>query len=168
MAENFKEFLAANVLTEGRPVSATPETFYRKEAHTLSGHLPRAESRSQGERQHSKTVCALYDYLKQSLTCWRMLYEFHKSQNVKQPNSIHATYVLSGTKISLEQTNGVHKQDGEDSFMHSSPYMSSMPQLEELEELEESIRKKTLTLVREEELDSTSARKSLLVLESDF
>jgi hypothetical protein len=81
-----------------------------------------------------------------------MLHEFYTKQNAKKPKSVHATYLLTGRKRDLENVNGngINGKDGDDSFMHSSPYMSSMPEPEEPED--EAI-EMCITLVREEELE---------------
>lgn len=84
----------------------------------------------------------------------RMLFDFHRQQNAKKPGSLHATYLLSGTKRKAEPipTNGNAKKDGEDDFMQSSPFMnSSVPQPEESSTGETSVL--SITLVREEDLD---------------
>jgi DNA polymerase delta subunit 3 len=86
-----------------------------------------------------------------------MLYDFHRQQNAKKPGTIHATYLLSGTKRKeeLTTTNGALKKDGEDDYMQSSPFIgSSMPQLEEGTG-ESSVL--NITLVREEDLESRIA-----------
>lgn len=84
-----------------------------------------------------------------------MLYEFHSKQNAKKPKSVHATYVLTGTKRTIEDTNGLNGKDGDDTFMRSSPYMSSMPEPEEYAEAaEEPVPTTSIVLVREEELES--------------
>lgn len=60
-----------------------------------------------------------------------MLFEFHHNENAKKPQSVHATYVISGFQRPLEAptTNG-HAKD-EDEVMQSSPYLpSSMPNRE--------------------------------------
>jgi len=83
-----------------------------------------------------------------------MLYDFHRQQNAKKPGTIHATYLLSGTKAEerAAPTNGA--KDGEDEYMQSSPFMSSsMPQPEDTG----SSSTLTITLVREEDLDSASS-----------
>lgn len=84
-----------------------------------------------------------------------MLYDFHNQQNSKKPGTIHATYLLSGTKRREAPpvvANGGVKQDGEDQYMQSSPFMSSsMPRPEE-DTGESSVL--TISLVREEELES--------------
>ena len=83
----------------------------------------------------------------------RMLYDFHQKQNAKKPGTIHATYLLSGTKRPEDPIplNGDAKKDGEDDYMLSSPFMSSsMPQPEEGTG-ESSVL--SITLVREEDLE---------------
>ena len=92
---------------------------------------------------------------KQVLIYDRMLFDFHQAQNAKKPNSIHATYLISGTKQSDEGTASANGHIGEDVSMRSSPFMSSMPEQEQ-EEDEQPVRKTTLSLVREEELESES------------
>jgi DNA polymerase delta subunit 3 len=82
-----------------------------------------------------------------------MLFDFHQKQNAKKPNSIHATYLVTGTKHTTEPTNGTNGRHGEDVDMRSSPFMSSMPEPEESEESDEEPDKETtILLVREEEL----------------
>lgn len=83
----------------------------------------------------------------------RMLYDFHEKQNAKKTNSIHATYLISGTKRSAEDTNGANGRSGEDVSMRSSPFMSSMPE-PEAQEKDEPVKKSSILLVREEELAS--------------
>lgn len=82
-----------------------------------------------------------------------MLYDFHSKQNAKKPNSVHATYLFVGKQVRqpTENTNGAHAQDGEDSIMASSPFMSSMP------EPEEPIPVTAVVMVGEEKLESESA-----------
>ncbi|KAJ4341312.1 hypothetical protein N0V95_007260 [Ascochyta clinopodiicola] len=82
-----------------------------------------------------------------------MLFEFHQKQNARKPNSIHATYLISGTKRTASEPNGTNGRNGEDVSMRSSPFMSSMPGPEEPEE--EPVKKCAILLVREEELAST-------------
>jgi DNA polymerase delta subunit 3 len=81
-----------------------------------------------------------------------MLYEFHRNENAKKPQSVNATYVITGVQKPPEMpaTNGTHAKDGEDSVMQSSPFMSSMPQPEVAEE---EIRTTSMILVREEDLE---------------
>jgi DNA polymerase delta subunit 3 len=82
-----------------------------------------------------------------------MLYEFHTKQNAKKPQSVHATYLLTGRKRTHEHTNGANgsARDGEDTVMQSSPFMSSLPEPEE--PAEEPVPKTSIVMVREEELE---------------
>lgn len=78
-----------------------------------------------------------------------MLFEFHRIQNGKKPGTVHATYLLSGTKRPIEPTvaNGHHIQEDGDTHMPSSPVMSSsMPQAEESQV-------QSIILAREEHLE---------------
>lgn len=75
-----------------------------------------------------------------------MLHEFHGLQNKKQPGSVHATYMLYGTRKTV-QANGPTKSD-EDVEMSSSPPEPS-PLLEETPVM-------VLSLVPEESLKGTS------------
>lgn len=83
----------------------------------------------------------------------RMLFEFHRIQNGKKPGTVHATYLLSGTKRRTEPTvtNGYHILGDQDIDMQSSPFMSSsMPQPEELQE---EAQVQSIILAREEHLE---------------
>jgi len=81
-----------------------------------------------------------------------MLYEFHQTQNAKRPNSVHATYLLTGRKRPQITPNGMHRKDGEDISMKSSPLPSSLPVSESGHEVEQ-IPTTTVTLVKEENLE---------------
>jgi len=86
-----------------------------------------------------------------------MLYEFHRQQNGKKPGTIHATYLLSGTKRveELVPRNAEVKKDGEDDYMQSSPFLaSSMPQIEDGSGATNVL---SITLVREENLKGKSS-----------
>lgn len=85
----------------------------------------------------------------------QMLFAFHQKQNAKKPNSIHATYLITGTKRSSPKANGVHHADREDVAMRSSPLRSSMPEPDIA--IEEPVKKSHILLVREEELESMLA-----------
>ena len=119
------------------------------------GHLQVALEGTAGQCQCGKMVRPTDALPKQVLTHDRMLFEFHQAQNAKKPNSIHATYLISGTKQSDEGTANTNGRIGEDVSMRSSPFMSSMPEQEQEDE-EQPVRKTTLSLVREEELESES------------
>ena len=82
-----------------------------------------------------------------------MLYEFHRQQNGKKPGTVHATYLISGTKRKEEPlaSNGGVQKDGEDDCMQSSPFVnSSMPQQDEGTGESGVL---SITLVREENLE---------------
>lgn len=74
-----------------------------------------------------------------------MLYEFHSWQNGKKSGTVYATYMIYGTKKTL-QTNG-HSQQDEDVDMTSSP-PESAPQAEQVPLV-------TLSLVAEGNLTGT-------------
>lgn len=80
-----------------------------------------------------------------------MLYDFHNYQNAQKSHSVHATYLVYGTKnVDNEQSNG----DVEMS--------SSIPEQDETPV-------STLTLVREEELNGTKISECFLIeLMTDF
>jgi DNA polymerase delta subunit 3 len=82
----------------------------------------------------------------------RYLFEFHRLQNAKKPGTIHATYLLSGTRKEEEPvTNADIKKDGEDDYMQSSPFVSSsMPQPQESTG---AISVLSIALVKEEDLE---------------
>ncbi|KAM3424256.1 hypothetical protein BST61_g11204 [Cercospora zeina] len=89
----------------------------------------------------------------------QMLYEFHRKQNSKKPGSVHATYLVTGTKQQSTQTNEVQsQQDGEDTVMRSSPPLpsSSFPRPDE--DVQESIPVKTIMIVKEENLEQAKAQ----------
>ena len=83
-----------------------------------------------------------------------MLYDFHHKQNSKRPGSVHATYLVSGTTITtaIRSNSSQKAEDGEDTHMQSSPFVSS--QLPE-EDTEISALVELITLVQEENLDGT-------------
>jgi DNA polymerase delta subunit 3 len=83
-----------------------------------------------------------------------MLFEFHRQQNVKKPGTVHATYLVAGTRRkSLATTNnGNTVKGGEDEYMQSSPFRSS-PIPPNHEEVVEDHPIFCITLVREEDLE---------------
>jgi len=119
----------------------------------LLDHLSNSQSRLEGPCQRSEGVRSIPLFAKDSANNTRMLYDFHQKQNAKKPGTIHATYLLSGTKRPEDPVplNGDAKKDGEDDYMQSSPFMdSSMPQAEDGTG-ESSVL--SITLVREEDLE---------------
>jgi DNA polymerase delta subunit 3 len=93
----------------------------------------------------------------------RILYAFHRKQTSLKPGSIHATYLLCGYKIPVESgpVNGKVMQDGEDTVMQSSPYMSSQGHGEQ-EAVE--IREKTISVVREGDLEGEKLEKGVSMM----
>ncbi|KAJ5218883.1 uncharacterized protein N7498_000982 [Penicillium cinerascens] len=86
----------------------------------------------------------------------QLLFEFHSKENAKKPQSVHATYVISGIQKPPEPpaTNG-HAKDDEDEVMQSSPYLpSSMPNQDAPSD---SLRIASIILAREEDLEDAKA-----------
>lgn len=81
-----------------------------------------------------------------------MLYEFHRVENSSRPNSVNATYVVTGIQQKQEKLSSKRSQakDGDDEIMQSSPFTSS--QMLQEDELADSPQVTAITLVREEEL----------------
>ena len=79
-----------------------------------------------------------------------MLYEFYESQKKRKPGSVYATYLLAGIK--KREHRETVKVDEDVSMRSSPPPTSSMPQSQPQNE---DIEVKTITLVREEDLDGT-------------
>jgi hypothetical protein len=132
----------------------------------FAGHISTSKSRFEAARQYSKGVSLSIVLCSIKLTIIRMLYEFHRQQNGKKPGTVHATYLISGTKRKEESvsTNGGVQKDGEDDYMQSSPFInSSMPQYEEGTGESGVL---SITLVREENLEgmlpSSQARITLM------
>ena len=90
-----------------------------------------------------------------------MLFEFHSKQNTKRPGSVHATYLITGTKQppTGSYTNGTNTQDDDDTVMQSSPPLpaSSAPVQEEDDEDEELPPVRSVMLVKEEHLAKAKA-----------
>jgi DNA polymerase delta subunit 3 len=98
--------------------------------------------------------------IQQRLTIWllRVLFEFHRNENAKKPQTVHATYVISGIQKAPEPapTNG-HAND-EDEIMQSSPDLpSSMPNQDASSY---STRIASIILAREEDLEGMVVRRS--------
>lgn len=72
-----------------------------------------------------------------------MLYDFHKSQNDKRPGSLHATYLVYGTKkapVKVEESDGdVKMTDSQSSEEMHVPFSDEVPTY-------------TLSIVKEEQL----------------
>jgi DNA polymerase delta subunit 3 len=78
----------------------------------------------------------------------RMLYDFHKSQNGKRPGSVHATYLVYGTR--KDEHGGSQPKPSQDD--NDIDMMSSMP---EPEENDDPVPVLTLSLVPEDRLNGT-------------
>ncbi|KAJ5811512.1 hypothetical protein N7474_007813 [Penicillium riverlandense] len=84
-----------------------------------------------------------------------MLFDFHRIENAKKPQSVHATYVISGIQKPPPPpgTTG-HGANDEDAIMQSSPYMpSSMPN----QDPADAVRVTSLILTREEDLEAAKS-----------
>lgn len=84
-----------------------------------------------------------------------MLYDFHRTENAKKPNSVNATYVITGFQKPPESlpSHGNPSQDdnGDDDVMQSSPYISSSMPTQDVVVEPGAIA--AIVLVRGEELD---------------
>ncbi|KAI1634089.1 DNA polymerase subunit Cdc27 [Biscogniauxia mediterranea] len=79
-------------------------------------------------------------------TAKEMLYDFHKWQNDKRPNSLHATYMIYGTKKQIDEQDGdVEMTNSQDSDGLHVPLSDEVPIL-------------TLSLVKEEQLQEVLAQ----------
>lgn len=135
MADDCMTYLATQVISEQRTIS------YRTLSRALKVHVNVAKC---------------------------MLYEFYEHENKKKAGSVYATYILSGVKKlsqKPETTNGHANGSGEDEIPPSSPppFPSSMLDAshdDQTIQLAErlTVPVKTITLVREELLDTTKAQ----------
>ncbi|KAJ5166032.1 hypothetical protein N7492_006328 [Penicillium capsulatum] len=132
-----KRYLAENVLNERRTIT------YRSLSRALKVHVHRAKQYVQISR------CGATDG-----SSSRILYEFHRAENVKKPQSVHATYVISGIQKPPGPPATNHHMD-EDEIMQSSPYIpSSMPNPDTAAD---SLRIASIILAREEDLEDAKA-----------
>ncbi|KAF2143621.1 uncharacterized protein K452DRAFT_317095 [Aplosporella prunicola CBS 121167] len=123
--DKYRDYLATNVLHDGRAIS------YRLLSRALKVQVNLAK---------------------------HMLSDFYSTQNAKKPQSIHATYLVTGTKRPepAAHTNGTNHGANEDVHMQSSPYQSLAPEQDE----EQSIKTTSITLVKEEDLEELKAKYS--------
>jgi len=88
---------------------------------------------------------------------YRMLYEFHRSQNGRKPGSIHATYLLCGTRKfeapSITNGNGNIKNGDGDVPMSDISFLSSSMPGQDVETEMETIPVTTVILAKEEDLE---------------
>ena len=82
-----------------------------------------------------------------------MLFDFHKTQNAKQSQSVHATYVVSGLR---RQAVEAPAKDGDDTVMNSSPFPSSYKMSSAPQETPETVIR-SISFAREEELKGSAA-----------
>lgn len=83
----------------------------------------------------------------------RMLYDFHHNENNKKPQSVNATYIITGVqKAPAPATNGhTNGEDNRDDVFPSSPYLSSsMPNQDSAPD---TVATASVLLVREEDLE---------------
>ncbi|MCJ1328650.1 hypothetical protein MMC10_005327 [Thelotrema lepadinum] len=128
MTEDYQDYLAGQLLSERNINIKDPEQC--SEEVSSSAHLIDLKTEN-----------------------FRMLYEFHRLQNSQKPGSLHATYLLMGTRASssLQTTNGV-ADDNEDTPMQNGPYRSSPVHSQEY--AEGSAKQRLVTLVGEEHLEN--------------
>ncbi|KAI9037844.1 uncharacterized protein KD926_011547 [Aspergillus affinis] len=85
----------------------------------------------------------------------QMLYDFHHSENTKKPNSVNATYLLTGIQKPPipPTTNGAHANgdDNEDDVMASSPYLPSS--MLNQDSIADDVATVSVILAREEDLE---------------
>ncbi|KAL2819227.1 DNA polymerase subunit Cdc27 [Aspergillus granulosus] len=90
----------------------------------------------------------------------QMLYDFHHTENTKKPNSVNATYILTGIQkaeaSATTNSTGANGTSGDgDDIMPSSPYISSsMPNQEAAAD---QVPTSSVLLVREEDLEDAKS-----------
>ncbi|GKZ19435.1 hypothetical protein AbraIFM66951_011045 [Aspergillus brasiliensis] len=89
----------------------------------------------------------------------QMLFDFHRNENNKKPNSVNATYIITGIQKAPETTsatNGAQDSfDDSNGIPQSSPYVSSsMPNQDAATD---EIAMSSVVLVREEDLEDAKA-----------
>ncbi|KAL8816703.1 MAG: hypothetical protein Q9191_008284 [Dirinaria sp. TL-2023a] len=134
MAQDYKQWLAAEVVSESKIVRHQKSNYntvlinlqvtYRMLSRELKVHVNAAK---------------------------RMLYDFHQTSNSRKPGSVHATYLLHGIAKAESAQPDKSQQDGQDTYMQSSPFMSSSAPQEE--SIQEGPPVKLVTLAREEHLE---------------
>ncbi|RAH49912.1 uncharacterized protein BO95DRAFT_459858 [Aspergillus brunneoviolaceus CBS 621.78] len=88
----------------------------------------------------------------------QMLYDFHHNENNKKPNSVNATYILTGVQKAPEpatSANGFQSSADTDDIPPSSPYISSSMPNQDGDADEVAI--SSILLVREEDLEDAKA-----------
>ena len=90
----------------------------------------------------------------------QMLYEFHRKQNAKKPGSVHATYLLTGTRrveTPAPQTNGGANQDEDTPMQSSPPFPSSSAPKQDVHMDERQSVVRSIMLVKQEDLEQARA-----------
>ncbi|KAJ5200571.1 Six-hairpin glycosidase [Penicillium cf. griseofulvum] len=83
-----------------------------------------------------------------------ILFEFHRNENAKKSQTVHATYVISGIQKAPEPAPTNSHADDEDDIMDSPYLSSSMPNQDSASD---SIRTTSIVLAREEDLEDAKS-----------
>ena len=134
MADDFKTHLASELVSEQKTVS------YRTLARALKVHANAAKC---------------------------MLYEFNEDQNKRKPGSVYATYLISGMKKQEEQSHAPVMANGKHESSDPPPSSPPIPsssmvgasQQESQTGEQEIIKVRTVTLVREENLEGKKCQR---------
>lgn len=82
-----------------------------------------------------------------------MLFDFHQKENTKKAGSVHATYLIAGSRPETSPTNGAVKKDGDDVVMAGSQPFPSSPPVRTQTTTNDDTPVLSITLAREEDLD---------------
>ncbi|KAF1821810.1 uncharacterized protein K489DRAFT_257189 [Dissoconium aciculare CBS 342.82] len=88
----------------------------------------------------------------------QMLYEFHCKQNEKKPGSVHATYIITGTKVPSPSQEPQKEDPDGDSVMQSSPPLPPPSSSAAVPQETEPITIQTMMLVKEEHLERAKSQ----------
>jgi DNA polymerase delta subunit 3 len=106
-------------------------------------------------------------YLESEVSCFqqklitgpfRMLHEFHCKQNEKKPGSVHATYIITGTKVPSPSQDPQKEDPDGDSVMQSSPPLPPPSSSAAVPQETEPITIQTMMLVKEEHLERAKSQ----------
>jgi DNA polymerase delta subunit 3 len=88
-----------------------------------------------------------------------MLFDFHQKQNAKKPGSVHATYLITGTRTPPKPQHHANAdtQDGQDAVMQSSPPIPNRSAPQAPEDDAEPTPVRSVLLVKEEHLSQAKA-----------
>ncbi|KAI9713526.1 MAG: hypothetical protein M1820_000908 [Bogoriella megaspora] len=89
-----------------------------------------------------------------------MLFDFYQKQSGSKSGSVHATYIVKGTRRLPEapKSNGFQSQDGDDSIMYSDNYMSSSAPEPDGEDVQDKTQISSIVIVREEHLEELKSQ----------